>query len=82
MNLTNDGTQCIIPDTDPAEYDPSSVVVMNMTLSVTSVYECEKQVPIHQILPRQPRLPPQANAVSGSKSWVPQRVSRPDPRRN
>ena len=39
MYLTNDGTTCIIPDTDSAEYGPSSGVVMNMTWSVKSVYK-------------------------------------------
>ena len=43
MSLTDDGTKHIIPDTDPAEYDPSSGIVMNMTWSVNSVYECENK---------------------------------------
>ena len=39
MNLADNGTKRIIPDTDPAEYDPSSGVFMNMTWSVNSVYK-------------------------------------------
>ena len=41
MCLTDDGIKRMIPDTDPAEYNPLNAVVMNMTWSVNSVYECE-----------------------------------------
>ena len=43
MNLTDDGTQRIIPDTDPSEYDSSNGIVMSMNWSVNSVYECENK---------------------------------------
>ena len=42
----------------------------------------QKQVPTDQILPCQLWLPSQANTAIGSKSWIPQRVSRPNPRSN
>jgi hypothetical protein len=43
MSLTDNGTKRVIPSTDAPEHDTSSGIVMNMSWSVNTVYECENK---------------------------------------
>ena len=74
MSLTDDGTQRIIPDTDPSEYDSSKGIVMNMNWSVNSVYECENKSQLiryyHASLASHPKRTLSAAARAGYlKGW-------------
>ena len=44
MSLTDDGTDHIVPDTDPSEYDGSNGLIMSaVQWSVNSIYECNSK---------------------------------------